>query len=88
MSTLTVYAFFLCTSIATGPCPSGRVFLLTMILLFMDKKILIYRIVVARAVFAQFCPFIRHQLSRILRFNPHASTDLEAYLRIERRDRS
>lgn len=74
-----LYAF-ICTRIASSFCLSRCIFLLTMILLFTDKKILIYRIVVARAVFAQFLSIDKAPTFRILRFNPHASTDLEAYL--------
>lgn len=79
MSTSTVFVF-VCTRIASRLCFSGCVFLLTMILLFTDKKILIYRIVVARAVFTQFLSIDKAPTFMILRFNPHASTDLEAYL--------
>lgn len=51
-------------------------------LVFMDKKILIYRIVVARAVFVLCLSRDKAPAFGILRFNPHASTDLEAYLKI------
>lgn len=81
MPMLTVYAF-VCTSITSRCYPSGCTSLLTMILLFMDKKILIYRICVCcRGSVFIVLSIDKAPIYGILRFNRHVLIDLEAYLK-------